>query len=482
MAEDAPSRRIGRLLALLFTCLACLIEAALAQPGSGEPEVIRDLRGEFSVSYALVLMGGDAAPNLGPLTRADLSFSFGRREVSLRVDPFGIRRQGLSLEVREGSELISITHERTPSDGTNPNIGASSSFQALVVAKPANAPDVQALVVAQSTEGAAGNQVFTTRLALSDRYRDPFEGFSSVDWRASVQSTRLLVPANATDRTTVTFSVGAGAAFGGPQDRSFKPSVRLDVANEETRAGSGLRFKVDTKLAAEITPQEDLSLGAAWDLRLAGTSDSQSFSIRTARLEPVSISAETDRSHAADGSTAYRWGLGADVPLTRDVQLGASYRGELDEDGSGHGARGRFSVRWQAPGFQFKGSLDGGAMWRSNGELRPDVSASVSAVAAGSGPITGSVAATVRYQKDLSAALNGAFRLELDRVTVDVDAELSYANALSLSGGVVTAVDLLQREGSSLGLQVGLEGRTTVGGSSAASLDLGLRYGFGEDR
>src|SRR5690606_10328067 len=140
MAEDAPSRRIGRLLALLFTCLACLIEAALAQPGSGEPEVIRDLRGEFSVSYALVLMGGDAAPNLGPLTRADLSFSVGRREVNLRVDPFGIRRQGLNLEVREGTELLSITHERTPSDGANPNIGASSSFQALVVATPANAP------------------------------------------------------------------------------------------------------------------------------------------------------------------------------------------------------------------------------------------------------------------------------------------------------------------------------------------------------
>ena len=106
MGEDAPSRRIGRLLALLFVCLACPIGVALAQPGAGVPEGIRDLKGEFSVSYALVLMGGDAAPNLGPITRADLSFSFGRREVSLRVDPFGIRRQGLSLELREGSELI----------------------------------------------------------------------------------------------------------------------------------------------------------------------------------------------------------------------------------------------------------------------------------------------------------------------------------------------------------------------------------------
>src|SRR5690606_41748028 len=48
--------------------------------------------------------------------------------------------------------------------------------------------------------------------------------------------------------------------FRSPQDRSFKPSLRLDVANEETRAGSGLRFKVDTRLAAELTPQEDLSL------------------------------------------------------------------------------------------------------------------------------------------------------------------------------------------------------------------------------
>src|SRR5690606_40954047 len=121
---------------------------------------------------------------------------------------------------------------------------------------------------------------------------------------------------------------------------------------------------VDTKLAAELTPQENLSVGAAWDFRLAGTSDSQTFSIRSTRLEPVAIGAEADRNRASDGSASYRWGLGADVPLTRDVQLGASYRGEPDEDGSGHGARGRLSVRWQAPGVHFKDSLDGRAVVR----------------------------------------------------------------------------------------------------------------------
>jgi len=489
VGTGAPRGRIGRrLLVLFFTSLASLLPAVLAQagPGGGDGSVPRhgvtDLRGEFSVSYALALLGGDAAPNLGPIARADIAFSVGSRVFSLTLDPVGIRRQGVSFEVREGSELLSITHERTPSDGTDPNVGASTDLQALVVAKPEGAPQLQALFAVQSTEGAAGSQVFTARLSANERYRDPFAGFSSVDWRASVQSTRLLVPATGVDRTTVSFGVGAGAAFGGPRSRSLRPSLRLDVASDETRAGAGVRFKVDAGLAAELTDREDLSVGAGWDVRRTGSADSQRVSLGTRRLEPVTLSAEADRSRAADGRTSYRWGLGADVALTRDVRLGASYRGELDEDGSGHGARGRFSVRWQAAGFSLKGSLHGGAIWRSDGELRPDLSATVAAAAAGGGPVTGSLAASLRYQRRFSAALNGDLRVELGALTVDVDAEASYADALSLSGGLVTALEVLRRDDASLSLQLGLEGRTTTGGGSAASLDLGLRYGFGETR
>ncbi len=481
MQADAPRSRIGRRLALLFTCLALQPGAVLAQAGPGEPgpqNGITDLRGEFSVSYALILLGGDAAPNVGPIARGDIAFSVGSREVSLRFDPVGIRRQGVSFEMREGGELLSITHERTPSDGTDPTVGASTNFQALVVAKPADAPDVQALVAVQSTEGSAGSQVFTARLAASDRYRDPFEGVSSVDWRASVQSTNLQVPSVQLSRSTVSFGVGAGAAFGGPRSRSLRPSLRLDVSSDD--AGAGARYRVDANLAAEVTPQEDVSLGAGWDLRSTGTADSQSVSVTTRRLDPVSLTAEAARNRAQDGSTAYRWGVGFDLPIGSNLSVGASYRGELDAAGSGHGARGRLSARWQTAGLNVRGSVDGGAIWRSNGDLRPDLTASLAAVAADLGPVSGSLAASLRYQQQLSAALNGSFRLDLDRVTVDVDAELSYANALSLSGGVVAAVDVLRREDASLGLQLGLEGRTTAGGTSAASLDLGLRYGFGD--
>ncbi|HEX7039620.1 MAG TPA: hypothetical protein VF202_05875, partial [Trueperaceae bacterium] len=217
-----------------------------------------------------------------------------------------------------------------------------------------------------------------------------------------------------------------------------------------------------------------------WDLRSTGTADSQSLSVTTRRLDPVSLTAEADRSRAQDGSTSYRWGVGFDLPLGSHFDVGASYRGELDPAGSGHGARGRFSARFQATGLTVKGSVEGGVIWRSDGELRPDLTASLAAVAADFGPVSGSLAASLRYQQQLSAALNSSLSLDLDRVTVDVDAELSYANALSLSGGVVTAVDVIRREDASLGLQLGLEGRTTAGGTSAASLDLGIRYGFGE--
>src|SRR5690606_17823720 len=145
-------------------------------------------------------------------------------------------------------------------------------------------------------------------------------------------------------------------------------------------------------------------------------------------------------------------------------------------------SRGRFSVRWQAAGFSLKGSLDGGAIWRSDGELRPDLSSSVAAVAAGGGPVTGSLAASLRYQRRFSAALNGDLRVELGALTVDVDAEASHAAARSLSGGLVNAREVLRRGDASLSLQLGLEGRTTTGGGSAARLALGIRYGFGETR
>ncbi len=479
MRATAPRERITRALFLLSTCIALQATAAFSQPEaptSQPPHGITDLRGDFSVSYALVLLGGDAAPNVGPITRADLSFSVGPREVSLRLDPVGIRRQGFALEVREGRDLFSLTHQRTPSDGIDPSRGASTDFQVLVATKPVGAPDLQALVSVQGTEGSAGTSVFTARLAASDRYRDPFEGVSSVDWRASAQSTNLQVAATGQQRSSVTFSVGAGAAFGGEDARSLRPSVRLDLTSED----AGVRMRLDTNLSAEVTPLEDVSVGARWDFRPVGTADSQSLSVTTSRLDPVAINAEADRSRAADGSTAYRWGLGADVALGSGYRVGGSYRGEADGAGTGHGARGRFSARWQAPGLTVRGSLDGGAIWRSDGELRPDVSASLAAVAAELGPLSGSLAGSLRYQGQLSGALNGAFRLDLDRVTVDVDGEVSYANSLSLSGGVVTAFEVIRQEDRSLSVQLGLEGRSTQGGASAASLDLGLRYGFGE--
>ena len=489
MSVAAPDGRMSRRLLFLATSLALQANAVLAQPGAGVPpdagrqgpsHGITDLRGEFSVSYALILLGGDAAPNTGPIARGDIAFSVGEREVSLRFDPIGIRRQGVSLEVREGAELLSITHARTPSDGTDPNLGASNDFQALVVAKPEGAPDLQALVAVQSTEGSAGSQVFTARLAASDRYRDPFAGVSSVDWRASAQSTSLRVPAAGLNRNSVSFGVGAGAAFGGPRSRSLRPKLRLDVSSDDSPTATGARYRIDASLAAEVTPEEDVSVGARWDLRSTGTADSQSLSVTTRRLDPVSLTAEADRSRAQDGSTSYRWGVGFDLPLGSHFDVGASYRGELDPAGSGHGARGRFSARFQATGLTVKGSVEGGVIWRSDGELRPDLTASLAAVAADFGPVSGSLAASLRYQQQLSAALNSSLSLDLDRLTVDVDAELSYANALSLSGGIVTAVDVIRREDASLGLQLGLEGRTTAGGISAASLDLGIRYGFGE--
>src|SRR5690606_20728167 len=120
---------------------------------------------------------------------------------TLRLDPLGLRNRSASFEVRQDSELFSLDYSNTPSDGLDPDRGDTTEVQALVVARAEGAPTVQALLNSQSVAGANGNSSLVARIGLNDRYRDPYSGVSSLDWRASVQTTSMLVAANDSSRT-----------------------------------------------------------------------------------------------------------------------------------------------------------------------------------------------------------------------------------------------------------------------------------------
>jgi len=98
------------------------------------------------------------------------------------------------------------------------------------------------------------------------------------------------------------------------------------------------------------------------------------------------------------------------------------------------------------------------------------------------GPFALSLAGSLRYADKLAAALTLDGSAEAGPVTLSFDAEAAYADALSFSGGATAAVDIIDLGDRQLGIQVGFEGRSAVGGSSALSVDLGVRYAFGGNR
>jgi len=475
-----------RLLLLLAAASLTLSATALAQPSS-EP---RALSGEFSVSYALALTDFANAPNVGPLFRANLSYETSARSVTFTADPFGLRSQGVTLDVAEGTDALSFSYTRTPGAGVSPGVGATTDVQALAASKPVDAPAFQVLFSGQSVEGINGSGTWVGKVGFSDRYREPFAGFSSIDWRASSQVSVVRIAATGSERATLTSGFGVRAAFGGERQRSFRPRFDADwstvVATPDPVApaagpASGHSLRLRAGISVDATAHETLDLGTDWRFDAARPSNSQSFGVTTTRLAPLRLGANLTRSAGA-GTTALAWNLDADAPLGRVLTLGAGYRGELDPDGIGHGAKARFGVRHSASTLALRANLEVGALWRPIHGFRPDGSLTVSLAVPEGGPFALSLAGSLRYADKLAAALTLDGSAEAGPVTLSFDAEAAYADALSFSGGATAAVDIIDLGDRQLGIQVGFEGRAAVGGSSALSVDLGVRYAFGGNR
>ena len=450
--------------------------------------------GEFSVSYAFPVLGGATAPNAGPVVRANLSFISEGREVRVSADPFGLRSQSVGLHLAEGDEALSLEYSRTPSTGVTPDVGARTDVQAVLVAKPDGAPTVQALLASQQVAGTAGNLSVVARLTLSDRYRDPYAGVSSIDWRTSAQTTTSTSAGIGTtgagaQRTTTSSGFGVRAAFGGERSRTFRPT--LDVDWSVTTAGSGTpsatvthAWRFRTGLGIDVTPHEVVTLGADWDLRDAATDTTQTLAVTSDRLLPVRLSASVGRSSNSAVSTAgqaFNWSLDGDAPLGSIFTVGAGYRGEADADGSGHGARVRLSARSRTAGLTLRANLEAGGMWRSDAAFRPSASFTLAATTPDDQPLAFTVSTALKYDRRLAAAATAAATLRAGALSVTLDAKADYAGSFSLSGGATAAYDLFMVGSDRLGVQLGFEGLTTVGGASAASVDLGLRYAFGGD-
>lgn len=459
-----------------------LPSAALAAEGAG-------LSGSFSVSYAFLLGGAPLTTNDGPLLRADLMFEAEGKVATLALDPFGLRSQSASFEIRQGSELFSVGYTRTPSDGLDPGRGDTTEVQALVVARPADAPAVQALLNSQVVAGLNGSRSLVARVGLNDRYREPLTGVSSIDWRASLQINSLLVASTDLSRSAFTSSFGVGAAFGGERSRTLRPQVDVSWRSgvEETGAGQTVAQNVRLRsgLAIDATQFETVSLGADWefDREAAWTaSDSQSLSVRSTRLTPFNVAASVSRASAPVGASAYGWSLNADTKLGELFTAGLGYRGEADQNGSGHGVTGSLGARWATTSLSLRSSLEGGAMWRSDGTLLPDAAFTLAIATPTGSEVDLNLAASLKYAERLAAALNASGAADLGRVHLSFDGELSYAGALRLAAGAAAAIDVIDFGDRQLGLQLGIEARTIAGGVSAASVDLGLRYAFGDPR
>ena len=468
---------------------ATLLLLQLTSVGAAQDQ---GLSGSFSVSYAFALDGTWSAANQqvnqGLVARADLSYEADGKLATLTLDPLGLRSRSASFEVREASELFSIDYSNTPADGLDPDRGDITEVQALVVARQDGAPAVQALLNSQSVAGANGNSSLIARIGLSDRYRDPFSGVSSLDWRASLQTTSLLVTASDSSRNAFSTSFGVSMAFGGERSRSLRPKVDVTWRNGVVEAAAGRsaeqNLRLRTGIGIDASQFETLNLGADWEFEHEAawsTRDRQSLNVRSTRLAPLNLALTLSRASSAV-EQSYAWGLSGDSKLTEALSVGLGYRGESGGSGNGHGVTGSLAARWASTAVTVRSSLEAGAMWRSDGTFSPDAAFSLAVATPSDSDFGLTVAASLKYDERLAAALNASGSADLGRLQLSFDTELGYAGALKLSAGATAAVDLIDLADKRLGLQLGIEARSTAGGSSAAAIDLGLRYAFGERR
>lgn len=459
------------------TCVGLVVLCVVSLGAFAQSDAPDGWSGQIGVSYAVALSSSGAPPLTGPIVRADLAFRAGERHLTFRSDPVSLDRANVAFEVRERSDLLSLTLARDP--GATPQGGERTDVQVLAVRRAESGPTLQALVNAQHVTGSAGSSTVVTRLSLTDRIASPGWGLSSLDWRTAVQVQQVDVPALGLRRTTTTASLGVGAAFGGDDGRRWRPTGAIDLGAER---GSSVaeRLRVDLGLTGALTPDEQLSARLRWELERTDDEPDRSAHLQrlgvvSRRFAPLRLALETERRTSLAGATAYGWSAGADAPLSERWTLGVRYQGAADERGGEHGLSARLGVQGATASATLRANAEAGASWSDADGWRPTAALSVSAARRGDGPFTGNVAGSFRYADAWSGALTADGRLALGWGDLVANAELGIAEAVTIGAGAVLAIELFDP----VAAQLGVSARTTLGGATSASLDLGARYRFG---
>jgi hypothetical protein len=464
-----------------FIIAGLVLGAGLAQ---GDRSATADgLSGRVGVSYALALAADAGRPLGGPIVRADLAYRAGDRHLTLRVDPIGLDRLDVAFDVREGSDLLSVTIAREPADDEPAGRGDRTDVQLVGVRRTAAGPTLQVVASSQHVAGTLGSSTLLTRLALSDRIRDPHRSLSSFDWRASAQLLQVAVPAAGLSRTTMTAAFGVGAALGGPNRRSWRPTLAVEASTAAAGA-SGDRLRIDVGLAGDPTPLETLTARYRWELeRSAGgaaprAAQQQRLSLRSQRLAPLRLTADVDRRVNLAGETAWGWEAGVEATAFQRWTFGIAYRGAADERASEHGARARIGAQLATADANLRAGVEGGAVWRSDDGWRPDASITLAAALRGDAAVTGAVAGSLRYGDAWTGTVSAEGALALGWADLDLAAELAIAGDVTVTGGAVLAVAVFEP----ISVQVGVDGQWIVGTGTSASVDVGLSYRFGGSR
>lgn len=175
------------------------------------------------------------------------------------------------------------------------------------------------------------------------------------------------------------------------------------------------------------------------------------------------------------GATSWGWSAGADAPVSERWTLGVSYRGAADERDIEHGLSARLAVQGASAVATLRANAEAGANWRSGEGVRPTAALSVSAARRGDGPLSGSLAGSLRYAERWAGAVSADGRVDFDWGDLAANAEIALADALTLRAGAVLAVQLFDPVAAQLGATLS----STLGGGTSASIDLGARYSFG---
>jgi len=397
-------------------------------------------------------------------------------QFGLTLANVGLDRQDVEFKVTHRNMLGVVSFENTPppfgSDARKTNLLALASLQFEAL------PELSATFVRTTQGGDNGYGVNALDLELSDRYKELDPRVDEFRWRVGYGlETSSFVTEGLADELTHSVSTRLKAELLSDEGVALSPELKAELSFSTEEETTRLKQKYDLKTELEATEFETVTAALKVTAETEkALKDTESISVTSSRLEPVTLSASVSRSAKGDEQT-FSWSAGADYPFGERLSLGGTYNGSAGATAS-HSLAVDLTYREQP--WSAQASAEAGVQADEEDGFSPsfrlDFSASHRAKEAWSGQVKGNI----QYQLErLTGSLDASAEYEAEAFSVSGSGGLLYSDALSLRLSVDGFISVYD----ALAVHTNAAYRTSLEtGGNALTLGLGVRYTFGGDQ